>query len=287
MSQMPGRQKMRAFKRASKVVGGIGIGLAIAASTGAGQTADSTRPRSIRVIGVFDGRTGQPLEGVQVVDAFTRSYVVTTSTGTARLDFVTFRGLAGFVELRKLGYEPKSVLVSKGDTIAITELLEPITQLAPVVTTEAYRIDRDSGRWAGFETRCQSKSAYCIHNDELQRHLTSNLADLLIRADGFTIGSCGGGSGRWSAGRNMQCGKIAMRPSTIPPAFCQPTVFVDGFEWDSRPGSAIDLKPGEPAQAPYSPPNVKGVEVYPPGKPRPLRFQGGDPSCGVVVIWTK
>jgi len=202
---------------------------------------------------------------VEVLDAFTGSYVITTSTGTARLDFVTFRGVAGFVELRKLGDQPKSVMVSKDDTTSLTELLEPVASLAPVVTTEKYHVDLDPGRWDGFETRCQSKSAYCIRNTEIEKHITSNLAGLLLRADGMTIGSCGGGSGRGSAGRNMQCGKIAMRPSTIPPAFCQPTFFVDGFEWDSSPGAPADLVPGHPAEAPYTPANVKAMEVYPPG----------------------
>ncbi len=117
---------------------------------------------------------------VEVLDAFTGSYVITTSTGTARLDFVTFRGVAGFVELRKLGDQPKSVMVSKDDTTSLTELLEPVASLAPVVTTEKYHVDLDPGRWDGFETRCQSKSAYCIRNTEIEKHITSNLADLLL-----------------------------------------------------------------------------------------------------------
>jgi hypothetical protein len=97
-------------------------------------------------------------------------------------------------------------------------VLEPVAMLAPVVTTERYRIDRDAGAWEGFEQRCQSKSVTCIRNEDLEKRPTSNLADFLN-----------------------------------PP--CTPT-------------------------------NVKAVEVYPPEKPRPLRFQG-DPTCGVVVIWTK
>jgi hypothetical protein len=275
---MLARERLRAVVSASALL--------LAGHTIAAQVADSTRRLPPRVIGVFDGQTGSPLAGVQVLDAFSGSYVLTSSSGAARLDFVTFRGIAGFVELRKLGYQPKSVLINKGDTIPITELLEPVAQLAPVVTTEKFRIDRDAGLRDGFETRCQSKSAYCIRPDEIEKHATASLADLLVRADGFTIGSCGGGSGRYMANRNAQCGKIAMRPTTIPPAFCQPPVFIDGFEWDAHPGSAIDLVPGQPAQAPFTPVNVKSIEVYPPGKPRPLRFSG-DPSCGVVVIWTK
>jgi len=263
-----------------------GIPIAFVASTVFSQATDSTRQAPARIIGVFDARSGQPLQGVQVRDAFSGSYVMTTATGTARLDFLTFRGAAAVVELRKLGYEAKQVMVSRADTASITEVLEPAVTLAPVVTTEKYRVDRDGGRWEGFEQRCQSRSVTCFRTDDLERRPTANLADFLIHAEGVTIGACGGGSGRGSAGRNAQCGKIAMKPVVIPPAFCEPTFFVDGFEWNSHMGSPADMAPNTPAQAPYTPNNVKAVEVYPPERPRPPRFQG-DPTCGVVVIWTK
>jgi len=250
------------------------------------QTPDSARRPTMRIIGVFDSRNGEPLPGVQVRDVFSGTFAMTTATGTARLTFLTFRGDAAFIELRKLGFEAKQIIVSRGDTASLTEVLEPVAMLAPVVTTERYRIDRDAGAWAGFEQRCQSKSVTCIRNEDLEKRPTSNLADFLIHANGVTVGACGGGRGPGSAGRNGQCGKIAMKPVVIPPAYCQPTFFVDGFEWNPHMGAPTDLAPNTPAEAPYTPTNVKAVEVYPPEKPRPLRFQG-DPACGVVVIWTK
>jgi hypothetical protein len=130
------------------------------------------------------------------------------------------------------------------------------------------------------------KSVTCIRNEDLEKKPAANLADFLIRADGMTIGTCGGGSGKRSAQRNGQCGKIAMRSTVIPPSYCQPTFYVDGFEWDSHMGAPSDLAPNRPAEAPYTPSNVKAIEVYPPGKTRPARF-AGDSKCGVVVIWTK
>jgi hypothetical protein len=260
--------------------------IAIYGSRVAGQTPDSAPTAVSRLIGVFDSQTGQPLEGVRVRDAFSGTYAVTTATGTARLSYLTFRGTAAVVELRKLGYEAKQLLVSRTDTVPITELLEPVASLAPVITTGKYRIDLDAGTWQGITDRCQSKSVTCIGAEELDKRSSSNLADLLVRAEGVTIGSCGGGSGQGGAGRNGQCGKIAMHPTVIPPAFCQPTFFVDGYEWDSHMGAPTDLAPHKPAEGPYTPANVKAIEVYPPERPRPLRFQG-DPVCGVVVIWTR
>jgi hypothetical protein len=253
--------------------------LAAVAVPARGQVSDSARKAAPRIIGIFDSRTGEPLRAVQVRDLFSGDYVVTTVTGSARLDFLTFKGTAAMIELRKLGYRAKELVLDHRDTVAITELLEPAVTLAPVVTTESYRIDRDAGKWEGLAERCRSKSVTCIGGEELEKMPSANLADFLIRADGVTIGACG-------AGRRAQCGRIAMRSPVIPPSYCQPTFFVDGYEWDSHMSPPTDLTPHKPAQGPYTPGNVKAVEVYPPERPRPLRFEG-DPACGAVVIWTK
>jgi hypothetical protein len=244
------------------------------------QTPDSTRV-SRRIIGIFDARTGTPLRGVQVRDVFSGAAVATTATGTAPLSFLTFRGSAAVVELAKLGYQAKQIIVTRADTASITEVMEPYVELAPVVTTEKYRIDRDAGKWEGFEQRCQTTSVTCIRNSDLEKSPAANLADFLIHAAGVTMGTCGGGRTR-----NQQCGRVSMRSTTIPPSYCQPTFFVDGFEWNPRMGAATDLTPGTPPQAPYTPANVKAVEVYSSERNRPLAFEG-DPTCGAVVIWTK
>jgi hypothetical protein len=261
----------------------VALGLLVVAwaSSRAAQPPDSAQKPLGRIIGAFDSKTGAPLEGVQVHDVFSGAYAVTTGTGTARLDFITFRGAASFVELRKLGYEPKQIVLSRGDTVPITETMEPLAMLPRVVTTARYRIDRDAGRWAGFEDRCRSGSGTCIRSDELERHPAASIADFLIRAPGVTIGACGGGHGR-----NEQCGRIAMKPTVSPPAYCDPTLFIDGVEWNSKMGAPVDLTPGRPAEGIYTPSNVKAVEIYPAERNRPLRFTG-DPTCGAIVIWTK
>jgi hypothetical protein len=98
----------------------LGIVLVVWGSALAAQSADSSHKAPSRIIGVFDTQTGAPLEGVQVHDAFSGVYKVTSNTGTARLDFLTFRGAAAVVELRKLGYEPTQLVVSRADTAPIT-----------------------------------------------------------------------------------------------------------------------------------------------------------------------
>jgi hypothetical protein len=251
----------------------------------AAQARDSTRHAALRIIGVFDARTGEPLDGVQVIDALSGTYATTTPTGTARLDFIVFRGAGALIELRKLGYEARQVVVSGTDTASVTETLERLTELAPVVTSERYRVDLDPGLRAGFETRCQSKAATCFRDEDLLKKQNGNLADLLVRAEGVMLTPCGDrgkGSGRVTA----KCGGIAMHPVASPPRYCTPTYFINGIVWNPIMESAVDVVPGMPAMAPFTPENVKSIEVYAPERVRPLRFEG-DPTCGAVVLWTK
>jgi len=253
----------------------------LGATSAAGQVGDSARLPPGRIIGVFDADAGIPLEGVRIVDAFSGTYAVTTQTGTASLEFLTFRGAAAFVELRKLGYKPKQIVVSRDDTLPITETMQRLTILPQVTTTAKYRIDRDAGRWDGFEDRCRSGSGTCIRTADLEQKPAANIADFLIRAPGVTMGACS-----VVRGRNTECGHIAMKPTVSPSAYCLPTFFVDGIEWNPKMGPPVDLTPGRAAEGPYTPTNVKAVEVYPPERVRPLRFTG-DPTCGAIVIWTK
>jgi hypothetical protein len=251
------------------------------------QPRDSTAAAEPRVIGVYDSRSGDPLAGVVVRDVFAGTSVVTNLNGLARLDFVIFRGQAAVVELQKLGYEPKQLLLSRGDTTPVTEILTPATALAPVVTTATYQITRDAGLYEGFAARCHEKLVTCFDPAAIAQHPVGNVADFLIKAIGVTLGACGGGHGKWMANRDQLCDGIAMHPTTIPPAYCYPNFFIDGFQWDSNIGPPIDNRPGAPANGSFTAANIKAIEVYPPEKPRPMRFLGSDDTCGAVVIWTK
>jgi hypothetical protein len=76
------------------------------------------------VLGVYDAATGDPLEGVAVVDSATHMRALTTQTGTVTLVFLP-EG-ASTVRLQKLGYvdQLQHVTISPSDTIPITLTLE-------------------------------------------------------------------------------------------------------------------------------------------------------------------
>jgi hypothetical protein len=253
------------------------------------QTPDTTDHGRARLIGVYDSQTGEPVAGVQVSDAYSGTYATTTATGTALLTFLTFRGTAGFVELRKLGYQPAQILVSRSDSAPMTEVLDPVASIAPMVVNESYRVDRDAGQWLGFETRCQSKVVSCIRNEDIEKKPLANVADFLVHVDGITVGACGGRQRVLGKAVSMSelCGQIAMHSLALGQRYCRPSFFVDGYEWNPKLGAPIDLVPGSPPTAPYPASSLKGIEVYAPGQPRPLRFSGASPVCGAIVIWTK
>ncbi|HEY4306758.1 MAG TPA: hypothetical protein VGM82_19970 [Gemmatimonadaceae bacterium] len=242
----------------------------------------------LRIIGIYDVRTGEPIPGVVVREVFSGASVITTAHGLARLDFVVYRGQATVIELQKLGYEAKQIVLSRGDTNSVTEVLEPATTLAPVVTTEKFQITRDAGLYEGFAMRCQEKLVTCFDPAEIAKHPVANIADLLIKSFGVTMGACGSSpTGKASDTRHGLCNSIAMHPSVIPPAYCFPNIFIDGYLWNTTNGLPIDSRPGGAPNASFTASNVKAIEVYPSEKPRPMRFVGGDETCGAVVIWTK
>ena len=255
--------------------------IAVCSPVSSGFAQSASRVQAGPILGVFDETTGEPISGVQVRDDFSGVSASTTSTGTVRLSFLSFRGKASFVRLTKLGYAEKTILVAQGDTTPITEVLERLTTLAPVVTTERYRLDRDDGRWNGFGRRCGQKLVTCFTDSTLAARGETNMADVLLRATGVTLGACG-----TDKTRNSQCGRVAMHSAVIPPAYCEPSIFVDGFWWNPHFDSPIDMRPSTPAVAPFTAADIKGVEVYETGVSRPLRFEG-DPLCGAIVIWTK
>jgi hypothetical protein len=261
-------------------VAGI-FAVALAGSAYAQVTDSTHRGSSTRLLGVFDAQTGAPLPGVQVRDGFTGAYALTSETGTVRLGFLSYRGTAAVVQLMKIGFQPKTIVIDRADTASITEVLNQVPTLDPVITTAHFNIGRDPGRWDGFARRCEVRQVTCFREADFAGHPSDNIADLLLKAPGVTIGACSSDNSR-----STQCGKAAMHTAVIPPSYCEPSIFVDGFWWNPHAGSAIDLTPHTAPVAPFTPTNVKGVEVYPTDLARPLRFEG-DPTCGAIVIWTK
>ncbi|MEP6619874.1 MAG: carboxypeptidase regulatory-like domain-containing protein [bacterium] len=80
-------------------------------------------PYRFRIMGLFDGDTGEPIEGAEVRELATGTKALTSPTGTVSLAFMKDGG--GPVVLAKTGYKPDivTVAISPRDTVWLTFLL--------------------------------------------------------------------------------------------------------------------------------------------------------------------
>src|SRR5471032_72795 len=100
------------------------------------QAVASTAPRPlVRLLGVFDDATGDPVGGAEVVDLATHNRAVTSVSGAISLAFLG-PGVS-VLQIRKIGYSSRlqTVTVSPADTVSITLMLKPLGQQLPEVRT--------------------------------------------------------------------------------------------------------------------------------------------------------
>ncbi|HEX3865340.1 MAG TPA: hypothetical protein VHV78_01265, partial [Gemmatimonadaceae bacterium] len=131
-----------------------------------------------RLLGVFDEASGEPIEGVQVIDLATGVSALTTQTGTVSLVFLPDSG--SFVRVRKLGYEVKTFLVaiSPADTAPLTIALSRVADL-PAVVTKANARRYLSPALRGFEERRAQGAGYFIVDSVLRRNEDRLLGDVI------------------------------------------------------------------------------------------------------------
>jgi hypothetical protein len=88
------------------------------------------RPAHARLIGVYDGRDGTPIEDAEVIDLLTGYSARTTRTGTAALSFVGPNGT--LLKIQRTGYAPLSMPVTnRADDTPLTITLTPRGRAEP------------------------------------------------------------------------------------------------------------------------------------------------------------
>jgi hypothetical protein len=210
-----------------------------------------SRPRPLRIVGVFDEHSSEPIEGAEVVDLLTGNRVRTTSTGTASLDWLSGQNDSAAVQVRKIGYDEKRLFVSLRDTANITVVLKRATALPDVVITDSAR--GVVGRMmAEFEERRARGTGKFVTSAQLR-----------------TLGS-----------RGMVRLSDAMSASGIAPrkygGECRtgPLTFVDGQLNRGR------LPSDQTSQ-------YEAIEFYAGTAQAPARFSGAGSNCGVLVLYTR
>jgi len=228
-----------------------------------------------RVLGVYDGTSGEPIAGVEVSDILTGISATTTSTGTVSLYFLPEGG--SFVRLRKVGYGVQTVLVSisPADTAPVTLILTRVAQLDAVVVHGDSTPQYLSPGLRGFEERSSHHLGHFLDEAELRKNDTRQLGTMLgSRLPGVMLVTSRSASYLVST-RKMCKGSVL---SGCKQANCFVSVYVDGAL--IYPGGPL------PDFSRMFVNDFAAVEFYETSE-APPQFSDAGNDCGSLVLWSR
>ena len=233
----------------------------------------------LRLIGVYDFLSGQPVDSVTVTDLISGLSARTTPTGTASLFFLPDGG--SLVRLRKLGYQPQNleVHISPADTEPLTVLLEPATMLPTVVSRDSAP-RYISPALGGFEQRQRSGFGSFIDEAEMRKKENWTMANLVTSHFSGLMTAVSPHGEEYVTSTRKMCAGLALARCSQPN--CYPSVYVDGIQYHSTAragGNAVDLSK-------WSPMDFEAAEFYS-SVEVPGQFAGINQECGVLLLWTR
>lgn len=227
-------------------------------------------PTFRRLVGVFDAVTQWPIAGAEVTDRLTGNSMTTSATGHVALVPGFVRSTGAWLTVRKVGYAPVGPLILDPtvDT-TVNVMMQQAVSLPTVTTTEHYSLSKDEGRRGGFESRCQSKLVSCVRDSAFAANPAKKLADFLTQTGAVRL-KC----------ERSGC-DVKMHTATV--GECVPFYFINGISYTPHGRGPIVEQIG----ADFPTVDLEAAEVYRSEQPKPLRFEGGIPPCGSIVLWTK
>lgn len=244
--------------------------------------AQSAPPK--RLLGLFDARSGDPIDGVEVRDVFSGVSAVSTATGTVSLAFVAFRGRTGIVELRKIGYTPIQLMLDVADTLPMTELLDRVVELPAAVATAKpdERVPYLSSRLRGFEERRRLAIGQFVPEAELRKHDSQQLSDIVQRyLRSVNLISPMAGRNPTAQYLISMRGRANLRASGP----CYVSIYEDGVLIFSANMLSKDRNP--PDLRGMGVATYAGIEFYAGGATVPPEYNTTDSGCGVLLLWTR
>ena len=223
----------------------------------------SAQPARRELVGVVRDASGKAIEGanVQIPGAAAR----TDQRGafqlwTGEIDTVT-------ISIRRLGYAAMSALIAarggQWDTVMVE--MEQNSQHLAAVTVTGSPVRRAVGL-RDFEERRAKRSGIFVTREEIARHNTTRVSDVLRGRRGLTFVKLRNGYGvRFSIHSG---GKRAN---------CTPDVWLDG---QRVKGLEVDE---------LQPQDIEAMELYETIAGLPFEFTPPDASipCGTIVVWTR
>jgi len=245
-------------------------------------------PRApIRIIGVYDEASGQPIPAAEISETATGSSVMTSTTGAANLGFIVPKG--GEIRIRKIGFEEQTMTISMApaDTLPITVVMKRVAELPAVVTKDAAPRYLSPTLKSFEERRKNHASGYFIDEATLRKEDNRALGNVLVaHAPGAIVKQVSSANFLLKSPR---CSNGGM-----------PDVYVDGvalahLDDPRRPlpkGRNRFTNPPDPREFPidlnmFAVRDLAGVEFYPDNATMPVQFSRTAAGCGALFLWTR
>lgn len=240
-----------------------------------------------RLIGIYDDRTWDPLDSVEVRDLASGQSALTTSTGTASLSFVDTAG--SLIRIRKIGYVPQTLFIDNSPGLpALMIMLVPVaTQLPPVVTIDSAP-KYLSPRLNAFEQRRKTGFGYFIAEAQIRRDEDRPLAQILrARIPPIEVRDV------VYAGQRITIATLRRVSNS-----CQPDIYLDGIAISANADGATLAILGKMKSAPtaamagiidlnqFQLTNIAAIEFHNPGD-MPPEFNRTGSGCGALFLWTR
>ena len=240
----------------------------------------------LRIIGVYDETSGQPLEGVAIIELTNGSSVLTTSTGSANLGLIVPNG--GEIRLRKIGFEEQTMTVSMkaADTVPITVIMKHVAELPAVVTKGTAPKYLSPALRAFEERRKNAASGYFIPDSILRKEDNRPLGNVLVaHAPGSIVRQVSSANFLLKSPRCSSGGQPDVYVDGVPLAHLEdPRWRVPQQRSRNAPPDARDY-PIDLNQ--FQVQDLAGVEYYPDNATMPVQFSRTAAGCGALFLWTR
>jgi hypothetical protein len=221
----------------------------------------------MRLMGVYDDRTGEPVEGVDVTDVMNGLSTKTTSTGTVALAFLPDGG--ALVRIRKIGYEPQTMMVTIAptDTVPITVILKKVTELAAIAVVDSAPRYVSAGLKGFEDRRLHAATGYYVPEAVVRKDENRSIGPfLLAHIPNIHVREARGG--QTFLDRSPRCG-----------AGGAPAVYLDNVLLNNgrTPVNLAEIQLTD----------IAGVEYYANTATAPPEFNRTASSCGALVFWSR
>jgi hypothetical protein len=259
----------RVYRTVAIVITLVGMGAAAS-----GQESTRLPPYRFRLLGTFDGLSGDPIVGVEVIDLVNGTTATTSKDGIVSLAFLA-EGRS-IIRLRKLGYQAQTMVVaiSPADTSSMTILLSRATVLPTTVVTDSSP-RHASRRLRDFESRRRAGFGYFVGEAELRKNDGRSLANTVVSfVPGVLTVPGPQGTATYVASARKMCSGPALAQCSGPS--CVVDVYQDGVLMPAP----VDLD--RLAVADYG-----GIEFYHGGADSPSQYNATRNGCGTLLLWSR